>query len=296
MRPSHTPLLLVEFLAALISALPSLAHAGAYTSLTVGSGPDDYRSYTVNANAGLFDLPVQLNLSHFRAKSAQADDVTQSVVGLDWTAARLLSVGISHSKISDGTLDVSGNDAMLSFSLNELWKGELRTVIDAGYGKSDYTPAVHPIGVNSQSLIQKRNSVGLRQDLTPSFAVYGSHDRYNYDRNPTAIAIFLILSSRNTSNVAYTLLGFPDKTNSLGITWRPSDSLTLDLSSSKTVTLLEQQLVSKRLSLDYQVNDAVNIATAVTRSSSTALLRASGQTVQAATNDTYLDLTAGWTF
>lgn len=88
--------------------------------------------------------------------------------------------------------------------------------------------------------VQKRSTLGLSQDIISTLTVYGSHDQYRYDRNPIALAIILIRRTLNTSQAAFTLLGFPDKTNTLGMTWKPSEALSLDLSSGKTFTLLKQ--------------------------------------------------------
>ncbi len=280
---------------ALLFILPSIASAEAYSALTLGSGPDGYRSYALKADADL-SKSVQLNLDYFLAKSSGVDDMRQTGVGLTWDATELASGNYRYSTTSDGTLDVTGNEAGLSFALDTLWQGDLRTSVDLGYGVSSYKPAVRPIGVNTSDLKQNRSSLGFSQDFTPTFTVYGSHDQYKYDRNPTALAILLIRRTRNTSKAAFTLLGFPDKTNTFGVTWRAQNALSLDLSSGKTTTLLKQEQKSTRLGVDYQFNDSLNIAAAVTRTGSTAIISASGVTVQPATRDTYTELTIGWNF
>lgn len=289
-KPSH----LRMRIAALLFILPAIASAEVYSALTLGSGPDGYRSYALKADADL-SKSVQLNLDYFLAKSSGVDDMRQIGVGLTWDATELASGNYRYSTTSDGTLDVTGNEVGLSFALETLWQGDLRTSVDLGYGASSYKPAVRPIGVTSD-LKQNRSSLGFSQDISSALTVYGSHDQYKYDRNPIALAIILILRTRNTSKAAFTLLGFPDKTNMLGTTWKPLDALSLDLSAGKTTTILEQQQKNTRLGADYQFNDSLNIAAAVTRTSSTAIISASGVTVQPATRDTYTELTIGWNF
>jgi hypothetical protein len=81
------------------------------------------------------------------------------------------------------------------------------------------------------------------------------------------------------------------------MSWRPTEKLSLDLSAGKTVTLLDQEQKNTRLELDYQLGDSLNIAAAVTRASSTALLRPStGATVIEATQGNYTELTLGLAF
>jgi hypothetical protein len=282
-------------LAVLLLILPSVAHADADTALTLGSGPDGYRSYALKADAD-FSESAQLNLDYFLAKSTGVDDTRRITAGLTWYATELVSANYSHANTNDGTLDITGNEVGLSFALNELWHGELRTSVDLGYGASSYKPAVQPAGVNGKKLKQNLGSIGLSQDITSTFTVYGSHDQYKYDRNPSALAIRLIRRTRNTSQTAFTLLGFPDKANTLGMTWKPLESLKLDISSGRATTPLEQQQKNTRLGMDYQFDDSLNIAASVTRANSTAVTTAGGVTVQPATSDTYTELTLGWDF
>lgn len=284
---------MLSLLSICLFGLPAQSRAGAYTSLTLGSGPDGYRSYEVYADADLFELPLSLNLDHFLGRSTGVKDTTQTGIGLVWDATDALSLNVRHSVTDDGILRITGNAGGIALSFGKT----LRSTFDLGYGVNDYEPSVHPVNVNSNILEQKQYTAGFRQDLAETFTVHVSHDEYRYSRDPTAIAILLILRSRNTSQAAYTLLGFPDRGTMLGMQWLPAERLTLDISSSRTVTLLDQVQKSIRLGLDYQVNDSLNIAAAVTRSSSTALIRPStGQTVLEATQGNYPELTLGVTF
>jgi len=284
-------------LTALAAAFSSAAGAETYISATIGSGPNGFSSKAFAANADLFTLPLNLNLYDFKSSSTKTDDVKQTSYGLDWDVAKPLRIGVKHNNLDDGTLKVSGNEAKMSFYLHKLWRSDLRTQLDLGYNASTYTPEVHPVGVNSGELNQKKNSVGLRQAIVSSFTVYGSHDTYEYDHNPTSIAYVLILRTRNNSNAASTLLAFPDKTNALGLNWRPTESLALDISSTKTTTLLDQEQKSNRFEADYQITDHLNVTAAVSKATSTELRGPNGKVVLlSATDDTYSEITLGWAF
>ncbi|MDO8989859.1 MAG: hypothetical protein Q7U91_09520 [Sideroxyarcus sp.] len=284
-------------IAALFSVLPSAASADAYTSLTYGFGPDEYRSYAFKANVDIFKLPLILDLDHFLARAADVDDTTQSGLGLTWNATKLLSANYHHSVTGDGTYDVTGNESGLTFGLNTLWQGELRTTVDLGYGDFEYEPtAITRTRLASLlTLQQKRKSAGFSQDITPSFTIFGSHDQYEYDRDYRPFAVRRLQRPRNVGAFAFTLLSFPDKTNTLGMIWKAQESLTLDLSTGKTTTILEQLQRNTRLGADFQINDKLNLGAAITGSSTSEIV-ADGVTLQQATRDTYTEITAGWAF
>ena len=281
---------------ALLFILPTLASAEAYSALSLGSGPDGYRSYALKADADL-SKSVQLNLDYFLARSSGVDDVRQGGLGLSWNATELISTNYRYSETGDGIFAVKGNEGGLAFALDTLWQGELQTSFDLGYGSFKYKAAnPQTVAASNFVLTQSRGSYGLSQDLTSSLTLYGSHDQYTYDRNVKALALFLLKRTRNTSKAAFSLLAFPDKTNTLGMNWKTTDTVQLDVSFSKTTTLLDQQLKNTMTGIDYQVGDNLNLGLAVTRSTASAMVNNSGVTVQPETLDNYWEVTAGWLF
>lgn len=283
-------------LGALLFLLPGLALADGYAALSYGSGPDGYRSYSFTGDVDL-SKSVRLSLDHFLAQTTGASNTRQTGVGLSWQATELLSADYRYSETNDGTFAVKGNEGGLSFALDTLWQGELQTSFDLGYGSFKYKAAnPQTVLASNFNLTQTRNSYGLSQDLTSTLTLYGSHDQYKYDRNVKALAIFLLKRTRNTSKAAFSLLAFPDKTNTLGMGWRATGVLNLDVSFSKTTTLLDQQLKNTRLGIDHQVGDSLNLGIAVTRSTASAMVNNSGVTVQPETRDNYWEVTAGWSF
>lgn len=291
-KPMHRQMRLT----ALLFVLPSLACANADSGLTYGSGPDGFRSYAFRANVDLAKT-LELNLDYFFAKATGVENTREVGAGLTWYATELVSGNYRHSVVNDGTFEVKGNEGGLSFALDTLWQGELRTTLDLGYGAFKFKVAnPQSTAASNFALTQNRNSIGLSQDIASSFSVYGSHDQYKYDKN-LDVSILLLLRNRPLlMSKTLALLAFPDKTNTLGMTWKMTDALNLDLSSAKTTTLLEQEQKSTKLAVDYQISDNLSIVAAVTRVSSSAILGPFGGTVQPATQDTYSEFSVGWGF
>lgn len=296
MSTSNIPLHRKKFLAALLLVFPTLACANADSKLTYGSGPDGFRSYTFKANADLAET-LEFNLDYFFAKATSTANTREVGAGLTWYATELASGNYRYSVINDGSFEVKGNEGGLSFALDTLWQGELRTTLDLGYGAFKYKAAnPQTIAASNFALTQNRSSFGLSQDLASSFTIYGSHDQYKYDRKLDVSILPLLRNRPLLMSKTLALLAFPDKTNTLGMTWKMTDALSLDLSSAKTTTRLEQEQKSTKLAVDYRIGDSLSIAAAVTRVNNSAILGPLGGTVQPATQSTYSEFSAGWGF
>jgi hypothetical protein len=286
-------------LVALLLILPGLALAEGYATLSYGSGPDGYRSYSFTGDVDL-SKSVKLSLDHFLSQSDTTEATHQTGLGASWQAAELISMNYRHSSINDGKAEVSGNEGGLSFALDTLWQSELQTTLNLGYGEYKFK-AVNPKLpiVANWRLTQSRSSVGLSQEITPAFSINASHDSYKYDKDLTLSSLQAIsmqprrprLASRAT-----TLLSYPDKSNALGMNWAMSDVLTWDVSFAKTSTLLKQELKSTRLGAEYQASESLSLSIAATRSTSDAVLNNSGTIVLSETRDNYWELTAAWSF
>lgn len=272
------------------------AQAEGYAALTYGSGPDGYRSFSLTGDIELAQT-LRFGFDHFLAQTPNSPDTRETGASAFWAVSDLAGVNYRHSEINDGTFAVSGNTGNLSLALNTLWQGELQTSLNLGYGSFKYKAAnPQTIAASNFVLTQEQSSLGLSQEISSILTLYGSHDQYKYDRNVRALAIFLLQRARNTSKAAFSLLAFPDKSNTLGMGWKATNALNLDVSFSKTTTLLDQQLKNARLGLDYQAGDSLNLGIALTRSTASAMVNGSGVTVQPETRDNYWELTAGWLF
>jgi hypothetical protein len=291
-KPMHRQMRLT----ALLFVLPSLAYANADSGLTYGSGPDDFRSYAFKANTDLTKT-VEFNLDYFFSKATGVANTREVGAGLTWYATEWVSGNYRHSVTNDGTFEVKGNEGGLSFALDTLWDGELRTALNLGYGAFKYKAAnPQTVAASNFALTQNRSTIGLSQDIVSSFTVYGSHDQYKYDKNLDASILPLLRNRPLLMSRTLALLAFPDKTNTLGMTWKTTDALSLDLSLAKTTTLLEQEQKSTKLAVDYQIGNNLSIVAAVTRVNNSAILGPLGGTIQPATQDTYSEFSVGWGF
>ena len=275
-------------------ALPSFAWAAGKAALTYGYDQNEYRSIAFRGDIDL-SQDFTLNLDHLHAETSDIVSMQQSGIGLTAYATDWLSGHYRYSETNDTVFLVRGNEGDVSLSLNPLWHSELSTRLGGGYAGFIYSSA-HPAANGGRSLSQNRRSYSLSQDLTASFSAYATFDQYDYEVDLTKLIVFLALRSRIAPISANAFLSFPDITRTLGFTLKATDKLTLDISTSKTTTVLEQNLVNNRLGVDYQFTDDLNIGVAITRSTSTDLLRNTGVVVQPATDTTFNEVTASWYF
>lgn len=305
MKITQPSLRFALFLTALPLALPLSAEAGAYLSATSGSGPDSYRSNEITGNADLFDTPLSVNAYVFKSTSSAAEDVSQSTIGLDWKVSKLVKLGVKHDKVDNGSIDILGNSLSLALSLNTLWNSDLLTRVDLKVAGSAYRFSDLPPAVKNDTINQTASSFGLIQDITGWLSLNAGRDSYSYDRNPVnAAAVLMLRAPRKYVNTSSNLLSFPDSTNRFGLSLRPLESLTIDISSSKTTTLLDQVLNTKLLGVNYQVTDHLNVYAAVSKATSTAVvtkraytvLVPAGTSLMPATDNTYTEFSLGWTF
>ena len=295
-------------MAVLLFALSPTAQADVDISATSGSGPNGFSSTEVRGNADLFTTPLSVNALHFKSDSSTADAITQSALGLKWKASKLATLGVTHNTQDSSLINISGNAISLALALQTLWDSKLQTRLDLKHGASEYQFNGLPAPYNTSN--QTANTLGLSQDIAEPVTLYVSLDRYSYDKDPKQSAFHMMKVTRlRFFSTASNLLSFPDSTNTYGITWRPLEALSVDLSSSNTSTQLDQKLKTRRLGLDYQATDHLYITAAISRVSATAVVTKktifpmipaltipAGTTVMPATNDTYREIGLGWMF
>ena len=299
------------FLIALPLALPFSAMADAYLSATTGSGPNGYRSTELRGNADLFETPLSVNAMTFKSDTSASDSISQSAVGLNWKISELATLGVMHNTQDNSLVDITGNAISLAFELDTLWQGTLQTRLDLKRSPSAYHFNNLPKkAAQYETINQTGSSVGLTQGITDWLSVNAGRDQYSYDNDPYELATFLMRRApRKFKNTSSNLLSMPEATNYFGLTWRPTEALTVDLSSSKTRTQLDQDLKTNLLGIDYQVTGHLNIYAAVSKVTSTAVVTKktilpnlplisipAGTTVAPATEDTYSEFSLGWTF
>ena len=286
---------IVSACAALLLALPTLAQAEGKAALTYGYDQNGYRSFAFKGDID-FTKDYILDIDHLHAESSGIVSMRQSGIGLTAYATDWLSGHYRYSETNDTVFLVAGNEGDISLALNPLWNSKLKTKLTGGYAAFVYSNANPPANGSARTLDQTRRSYSLSQDLTSSLGIYASYDEYVYEVDLTKLVLLLVRRSRIAAISAKSFLSFPETTRTLGFTWKTTEKLTLDISSSKSVTVFEQEQISSRLGLDYQFTDALNIGLAVTRSTSTELLRKNGVVLQPASDTTFNEVTASWYF
>lgn len=296
-------------LAAALFTLPLTAEAGLYLSASTGSGPGGYSSTEIRGNADLFDTPLNVNLFGFKSTSS-GDSITQSTFGMDWKLSELATLGLKHNRQDNSLIDISGNSVSLALFLDTLWNGNLQTRLDLKHATSAYQFNNLPPSEENNTINQSTNSLGLSQDIAEPVTLYFFHEQYRYDHDPKQAALRMMKTApKRFFSTRSALLAFPDSSNSFGVTWRAQEALSVDISSGKTLTQLNQTQNSRRLGLDYQVTEHLNLTAAVSRASSTAVVTqqtifpnipaltiAAGTTVIPSSNDTYTELGLGYSF
>jgi hypothetical protein len=281
--------------AALLLALPTLAQAEGKAALTYGYDQNGYRSFAFKGDID-FTKDYILDIDHLHAESSGIVSMRQSGIGLTAYATDWLSGHYRYSETNDTVFLVAGNEGDISVALNALWDSKLKTKLTGGYASFAYNNANPPANGGGRTLDQTRRSYSLSQDITPTFNLYASYDEYAYEVDLTRLVLLLVRRSRIAAISANSFLSFPDTTRSVGFTWKTTEKLTFDISSSKALTVFNQDQINSRLGFDYQLTDALNIGLAVTRSTSTSLIRASGVVVQPASDTTLNEVTASWYF
>lgn len=281
--------------AAFLLALPVLAQAEGKAALTYGYDQNVYRSFAFKGDLD-FTRDYILDVDHLHAESSGVVSLRQSGIGFTAYATDCLSGHYRYSETNDTVFLVTGNEGDISVALNSLWDSKLKTKLTGGYAGFAYNNANPPANGSGRTLDQTRRSYSLSQDLISSFNIYASYDEYAYEVDLTKLVLLLVRRSRIAAISANNFLIFPDTTRSLGFTWKTTEKLTFDVSSSKTLTVFNQEQISSRLGLDYQFTEALNLGLAVTRSTSTSLIRANGVVVLPATDTTLNEVTASWYF
>lgn len=275
------------------------AHANSNVALTYSSGADDYDAYGVNANIDIFTLPLQANVDYFTSSLNNANTTKETGIGLTWRPVTWASSNYRHSKINDDTFDVQGDEIGAGMNFNHFWKSDLITRLDIGFGAFDYTANARPV---VQAVIsnlvpdQRRYHVGISQDITQDVTIYGSHETYQYSKDPVFLARFLIRRTGFVSQGPSALLSFPDKNNTIGMEWRSTEKATFNLSYSRTDTVINQKQESGKLGVNYQINAPLSANFSVSRARSDAVRNLAGVIVLPSSMGTTVELSMGYAF
>lgn len=267
--------------------------AGGEAEYTLGFGADVYRSHDLNASVDLFGLPLRAEFAGFIATSRQQEIVNQRSFGLGWSPWSWGSVAYHQMTVAEDLFDVDGDEYDLSLNLESLWSGTRQTRIDLGYGKYSYAPNVD---LSSRpallSLVpeQRRRSVGLEQDIVDRLSVRLAYEEFEYTKDPVQLARAIVRRLNRPNNAVFELIAFPDRGGSVGVNWRATDQIALDLSQQRTITVLDQKLENTRLGASYKINNNVRLGAAASHSRSEAIKSGAGATLIAESSNTFYEL------
>lgn len=275
-------------------AVSTPVQAENYLSATLGSGAGDYRSAQALADLELGSPDWLLDLDYYRAAS-NGTVSTASGAGLSWFASRFFNGRYRYGRTDDGTLAATSHEFGAGFALQELWQGELRTLLDLGYAATRQTAQGGARRNNVYTLPeQQRASFKLTQNLSPSIRLFVGHDQYRYARDPSTLAQLIVRRTRML-NTALTVLNFPDRSNNLGLRWQGT-AWHSEISMARTDTYLRQQFNDARLKIGRTLGQDWEIDATLTQSRASEVRTGTGALVQAASRDHYLEITLGYTF
>lgn len=265
-------------------------------TFTFGVGPDEYTSYAFDASANAFNTPVSI-LFNYEASYVSGDNIGRRFgFGLEWTPADWFSATYQRGSTDAAPLELSSNAIGVSVNVGTLWSNRLQTRLDLDYENSEYDSIRRRVGlrvVRIEVPEQFRVGIGLTQDILDNLSIYGSHDFYDYEDDPKALATFLARRRLRPINVIYALTSFADEGSTIGITWSPIEQLSADLSYGMNDTVIDQHSQDVTLNLTYDITDRITLGGGISYSKSDPVLGPRGATLVDGSEGTYFSLSLG---
>lgn len=259
-----------------------------------GLGPDNYDSYVLKASVDIGKLPLNFDVRNFVARTDKTEIVNEVEWGVTWLPTDWLTADFHRQTAQAPALDVEANRFGLSMNMAALWNSKLDTMLDLGYARITYDPSAGPNAKAAlDSLLPESNNytIGLMQDLTENLSFSASFDDYHYSKDPVALATLLMRRSRRPNTGIFQIIAFPDRGNSLELTWKPVSELKIQLSNNRTYTVIDQKLNSIRLDMSYRIGKDFTLGAAATRAKSEEIKRRS-TIIQEETAGNYFEINA----
>ncbi len=279
----------------LLAAVPSV-RAETSVSYTLGNSTGDYVSHAIDAGFDVKVIPVEARLDALQASSGGAEVLNQYGVALTWRPVSLLSFKYKRSGVKDTTFSVNGNELGASLHLDGLIKDKLETRFDFGATALDYGLRVNAPALDGLVPDQRRQSFGIRQDLTQGLSLYATFDQYSYSRDPVAIARFLVTRRKPRVNAAFSLVDFPDLSRNYGFSWGATDKLDLDFSFSQTDSVIGQRQQTLRLAGTWAATQNASVTLAASQTATGAVVLPNGTPLIDEQRGSTVELTLGWSF
>lgn len=278
----------------ILCAFTVVAYAAGDVSITYGTGPDAYRSRTLDALFDIGDSNWQFHLQRDDTAAAGGYKLAANTAGLRWAPSEKLDWSLDLTRQHDDQIETDGADLGVSIYLNRtLWTSDTSTQLefDVGYYEHKARNDILAERLRQrgfESLTQTRYGVGLSQDIGDQLTVSIQHDEYHYSEDPTALAKLLVRRLNVPLSKALVLTAFPESGNSAGLTLHPHPRLDIDFSYARLRTVLSD------------VNESVTVAPTWRFGDKDRYSLSAGVT-QARTNNshidtTYFDMTFGASF
>ena len=124
-----------------------------------------------------------------------------------------------------------------------------------------------------------------------NLSVGASHDEYQYDTDPRDLVRFLLRRFKRPVNAVFSLISFPERTDTVSLWWTPHERLTADLSYSRTLTVIDQELQSSSVSINYDVTDLISLGAGASYSQSDEVRRQNGNVLVDESDGMYYEFT-----
>jgi hypothetical protein len=285
-----------------LSILACAARAGS-VNVSLGTGPGGFDSRGLDLSFDVGAMPLSINAGYFQSVSDGEVSMEQSNAGLDWQVSSGVSLQLGASRIDDDIFIMKGADLGLGLQINPYWGSKLKTMLNFGLGRMDYTPDTArqlPQALLDHLPDQDKYSIGLVQGLTENLTLNLSFDSYDYTEDPKdlarAIAVAFLKRGRYPPNAAFTLVAFPDKTYSIGLGWELGSDLGLDFGFSHTETVLGQKLRNVSVGVTHY-GETLTMGMSISRSFSTEVNAVRRDvTIIPSSDDIYVDFRVGMHF
>jgi hypothetical protein len=279
-----------------VGAVQLSAHAETSVSYTLGNSTGGYVSHAIEAGVDIKVIPVEVRVDATVANSGDTEVLNQYGVALTWRPIPLVSLKYRRSGVKDTIFNVSGNELGASLYFDGLLKDKLETRLDFGFTALDYGLRANLPAAEGLVPDQRRQSFGFRQDLTPGLSLYATYEQYSYSLDPVAIARFLVTRRKPRVNAAFSLVDFPDRARSYGVSWGATDKLDLDMSVSQSDSVIAQQQRTLRLAGTWAVNSKANLTLAFSQTVTGGIFLPSGVPLIDEQRGSTVELTLGWNF
>jgi hypothetical protein len=267
--------------------------------LGMGFGADMFRSYELNASTDLFNWPLQLDVTKYLGRSDGVTVMDNTEIGVDWFATKALALGVRHRKAEGDYFHTSGNDIHAGFDLNSLWDSKATTTVDFGLGWHDY--ALNPARPQPPALVAilptvRKSSVSLTQEIAAGLSLTAGINDYRYNRDPVALARAVIRRLGRPVAAVYELTSFTDRSTELGVHWKATERLTLDLSYQRSNTVLDQRQEATRLRVEFQLSKLATVEWGISRSTANTARSPSGIVIAESGKSTLNEIAARFQF